>query len=328
MLEWMVSSSLLILAVLAARRLLRDRISGTVRYGLWLVVLVRLLVPVSLFSAPVSLESLLPRSPAVEEALGQTALYAFPDPERSGSFDEPLPEDAPTGVMGVRTHGQRILGAWVEYHDGCMVQTREGWTEYRFYADWRDVLFLVYLTGAAGTALVMAVSNLGFARRLRRRREAVEAAVPFGDLPVYQARGLESPCLCGLVFPAIYVTPETAEDPDMLRHVLAHEGAHWAHRDHIWSFLRCVALALHWYNPLVWKAASASRQDGELSCDQLALSYLGEGERTAYGRTLLSLLTARPRPADLLRCATTMSGGGKQVKERLERILKAPGCWR
>lgn len=324
MLEWMLSSSVLILAVLAARRLLGDRISGTVRYGLWLVVLVRLLVPVSLFSAPVSLEALLPRSPAVEEALGQTALYAFPDPEQSGTFDEPLPEDAPTGVMGVRTHGQRILGAWVEYHDGCMVQTREGWRSYRFYADWRDVLFLVYLAGAAGTALVMAVSNLGFARRLRRRREAVEAAVPFGDLPVYQARGLESPCLCGLVFPAIYVTPETAEDPDMLRHVLAHEGAHWAHRDHIWSFLRCVALALHWYNPLVWKAASASRQDGELSCDQLALAYLGEGERTAYGRTLLSLLTARPRPADLLRCATTMSGGGKQVKERLERILKAP----
>ena len=91
MLEWVISSSVLILAVLAARWLLRDRISGTVRYALWLVVLVRLLVPVSLFSAPVSLEALLPDSPAVEEALGQTALYAFPDSERSGTFDEPLP---------------------------------------------------------------------------------------------------------------------------------------------------------------------------------------------------------------------------------------------
>ena len=85
MLEWVISSSVLILAVLAARWLLRDRISGTVRYALWLVVLVRLLVPVSLFSAPVSLEALLPDSPAVEEALGQTALYAFPDSERSGT---------------------------------------------------------------------------------------------------------------------------------------------------------------------------------------------------------------------------------------------------
>ena len=110
MLEWMVSSSLLILAVLAARRLLRDRISGTVRYGLWLVVLVRLLVPVSLFSAPVSLEALLPDSPAVEEALGQTALYAFPDPERSGTFDEPLPEDVPTGVLGCASTASAFSG--------------------------------------------------------------------------------------------------------------------------------------------------------------------------------------------------------------------------
>ena len=31
MLEWVISSSVLILAVLAARYLLRDRISGTVR---------------------------------------------------------------------------------------------------------------------------------------------------------------------------------------------------------------------------------------------------------------------------------------------------------
>lgn len=322
MLEWMLSSSVLILAVLAARWLLRDRISGTVRYALWLIVLVRLLVPVQIFSAPVSMEALLPDSPAVEEALAQPALYAFP--EQSGTFSEPPPEDAPTGVVSVGTYGQRILGVWVEYHNGCSVQTREGWTEYRFYADWRDVLILAYLAGAAVTALVMAASNLRFARRLRWRREALETATPFGDLPVYQVRGLESPCLCGLVFPTVYVTPEAAKDPAMLRHVLAHEGAHWAHRDHVWSFLRCAALVLHWYNPLVWKAASASRQDGELACDQLALSYLGEGERTAYGRTLLALLTAKPHPADLMRCATTMSGGGKQVKERLERIVQAP----
>ena len=324
MLEWMVSSSLLILAVLAARRLLGERISGTARYALWLVVLARLLIPVQLFSAPVSLGALLPESPAVEEVLDETALYAFPDPELSGTFDEPLPEDAPTGVMAVGTHGQRILGAWVEYHDGCTVQTREGWTGYRFYADWRDVLILFYLAGAAVMLGVLTVSNLRFARRLRRRRVPFQPPFPYGNLPVYTVEGLSSPCLCGVVFPKIYVTGETAADTQMLRHVLSHEEAHYVHKDHIWSLLRCLALALHWYNLLVWWAAAASRQDGELACDQRALAYLGEWERTAYGRTLLSLLTARPRPGDLLQCATTMSGGGRKIKERLERIVKAP----
>lgn len=159
MLEWIVSSSVLILAVLAVRRLLRDRISGTARYALWLVVLVRLLVPVQFLSLPVDWQNLLPEAPAVEEALAQPALYAFPDPEQSGTFEEPLPEDAATGVVGVGNHGQRILGVWVERHDGCMIQTREGWTTYRFYADWRDLLFLLYLAGAAILLGVLVVSN-------------------------------------------------------------------------------------------------------------------------------------------------------------------------
>ena len=47
-----------------------------------------------------------------------------------------------------------------------------------------------------------------------------------------------------------------------LRHVLAHELTHYAHKDHIWSLLRCLALALHWYNPLVWLAAALSKRDG------------------------------------------------------------------
>lgn len=324
MLEWIISSSLLILAVLAARHLLGERISGTARYALWLVVLLRLLVPVQFLSLPVDWQSLLPETPAVEEALAQPALYAFPDPERSGTFEEPLPEDVPTGVVAVGTHGQRILGAWVEYHDGCVVQTRESWTEYRFYADWRDLLFLLYLAGAAIVLGELVVSNLRFARKLRRCRKPFQPPFPFGNLPVYTVDGLSSPCLCGVLLPKIYVTEETAADDRMLRHVLAHEEAHFAHKDHIWSLLRCLALTLHWYNPLVWWAAAASRQDGELSCDQRAMAYLGESERIAYGRTLLSLLTAKPRPGDLLQCATTMSGGGRKIKERLERIVQMP----
>lgn len=80
MLEWIVSSSVLILAVLAVRRLLRDRISGTARYALWLVVLVRLLVPVQFLSLPVDWQNLLPEAPAVEEALAQPCPVRIPGP--------------------------------------------------------------------------------------------------------------------------------------------------------------------------------------------------------------------------------------------------------
>ena len=134
------------------------------------MVLVRLLVPVSLFSAPVSLEAPAAGFSGGGGGSGPDRPVRLSGPGRSGTFDEPLPEDVPTGVLGGARPRQRILGVWVEYHDGCTVQTREGWTEYRFYADWRDMLILAYLAGAAVTAIVMAASNLRFARRLRRRR--------------------------------------------------------------------------------------------------------------------------------------------------------------
>ena len=49
--EWILSSSLLIAAVLALRFALRGRISLRLQYGLWAVVLVRLLLPVQLFTS-------------------------------------------------------------------------------------------------------------------------------------------------------------------------------------------------------------------------------------------------------------------------------------
>ena len=47
--EWVVSASVLFVIVLVLRGLLGKRISAELRYGLWSVVLVRLLLPVSLF---------------------------------------------------------------------------------------------------------------------------------------------------------------------------------------------------------------------------------------------------------------------------------------
>ena len=45
LIPWAISSVLLILAVLAVRWLTRDRLSSVNRYALWLVVLIRLLIP-------------------------------------------------------------------------------------------------------------------------------------------------------------------------------------------------------------------------------------------------------------------------------------------
>jgi hypothetical protein len=138
---------------------------------------------------------------------------------------------------------------------------------------------------------------------------------------VYVTAETETPCLFGLLRPAVYLTPQAAEDP-ALAHILAHEYTHYRHGDQIWSLLRCLALALHWFDPLVWWAAFLSRRDGELACDEGALRTLGEGERREYGRALIRMTCERR--ADPFRAATTMTGSARGLRERIRLIAERP----
>ena len=344
---WTASSALLILAVAALRALLGRRMGAGVKYALWGVVLLRLLVPVQLFTVPVPADW--------TKTLTQSAAVGGGVPIGSGAPaagapvtvgpDDPIGLESLSGGGRIEDTGHADPGAPDETGRDEVIAP---------YA-------ILWLAGAAATAAAFLVSNLSFYRRLRRVRRPLcsfsrekknqkelqvllqsggqpqfapgdETDCVIGNgiecpLPVYLAEGLPSPCLFGLFRPAVYVTPGAAADPDILRHVLAHEYTHFRHGDHIWNVLRGAALALHWWNPLVWLAAALSRRDSELACDEGTLRRLGEGERFAYGRTLLLLIGQKPRGAGLLSCATTMTGDGRSVAQRVKRIARAPKRW-
>ena len=54
MTELMITSSVLILVVIVLRHFLKGKISLRLQYALWALVLIRLLVPVTLFESPIS----------------------------------------------------------------------------------------------------------------------------------------------------------------------------------------------------------------------------------------------------------------------------------
>lgn len=302
LLNWVSTASLLTAAVLLLRAAFGRRISARLRYALWAVALARLLVPGQFFTAPVEAPRVLPEVRTVQ-TLPAGRLFPAETPPSGGEAGSPA-QAVPAPA------GEEISPAPAA----------------RKSLDLPALLGGIWLAGTAGMAAAFLLSNLNFARRLRRVRVPLETAGS-SPLPVYTAGGLPSPCLFGVLRPAVYVTPEAAADPAALRHVLAHETTHYRQGDHLWSALRCAALAVHWWNPLVWLAAALSRRDAELACDEGTLKVLGDGERRAYGNTLLSLVTARRKPGDLLRCATTMTGDKRSLRERVSRIAKAPKRW-
>ena len=93
--EVLITSSILILALIGLRAVLRGRIHPRVQYALWALVLVRLLLPVS-WSSPLSVMNAVERAPAAVEQLQRTTSAApetLPQttPAQNGILTEPAP---------------------------------------------------------------------------------------------------------------------------------------------------------------------------------------------------------------------------------------------
>ena len=325
--QWAVTSSALILIVLAVRFLFRNRLSARLRYALWGVVLLRLLVPFQVELPSPASDSLPLLASNLAPEVADVELYALRI-RSSPLLEESLQSMRDSGlkpgdVIAYEYNIHQIGGREMESVHRCFVLSEDSIDTYFFYTTLPKFLMALWVIGALCTAWTIFSSNRYFSGRLRYYRHELEGADT--PIPVYTAANLSSPCLFGVLRPAVYLSPGTAEDPDALRHILAHELTHYRHKDHIWSTLRCLALALHWYNPLVWLAVWLSKGDGELACDEGAVARLGESERIPYGRTLVDMVAARSlRPADLLSCSTAMTGGRKSIQQRVAALVKKP----
>ena len=302
--EWIVSSTVLATVVIGLRYALRGKISLRLQYGLWLLVLLRLLIPVSFGGAQFSVANAAAPSRPLGSLSQRVVTYVGGAAPEAAGVAAGLPQ------VQERPNVEKPVPAQPE------LETAGGGTPVSV----GDILLWVWIAGGAAAAMAFLWSNLRFRRRLCRSRKPL--AAEGAALRVYVTAAVETPCLFGLFRPAVYVTPEAAEDPAALPYVLAHEATHFRRGDHIWSLLRCAALVLHWYNPLVWWASALSRRDGELACDEAAVARLGESRRAAYGRTILRFSCRRP--AQLLVTATTMTGSAAGLKERIQLLAKRP----
>ena len=308
--EILLTSSVLILALLALRQLFRRTVSRRMQYALWLLVLVRLLVPVNVGTlAHNVLSAAEPVQAVVEERLDTPVLYVQDGTERRPA--QLLP--------GKESQGEPLSPP------SDAAQSAPADEYYTVTPTYRTVtlseaLTYVWYAGMAGVGAWFLFTNLRFARALRKARTPYR--VEGCRYPVYLVSALPSPCLFGVLRPAVYLNEKALQSPDALRFVLAHEQTHARHLDPLWSLLRGVCLTVYWFDPLVWLAAVLSREDCELACDEGTLRALGADERTAYGKALLALVPVCDKPQNPLLGATTMTSGKRSLKERITRIAE------
>ena len=177
-----------------------------------------------------------------------------------------------------------------------------------------DWLPLVWTFGVLVMLVYAAVSYL----RLRRR---VRATVPLEDR-VLLCDEINTPFLLGVLRPRIYL-PSRLDGPERA-HVLAHERAHLARRDHWWKPLGFLLLSVHWFNPVLWLAYVLLCRDIELACDERVIRDLDRDGVAGYSRALLDCSVSRRRIA-----ACPLAFGEVGVKQRVKNILnyRKPAFW-
>ena len=268
-LDMTVKGSLVILVVLLARLLLR-RAPKAVSYGLWIVVLLRLLCPVSI-QLPVSvLPDVAPVTPnyALDDTelsfaeVGAAAIGSVGDMVSGGSGVQQIPVKPQTSVQ--QPEVQQYISA----------SAKEIW-----------ILFCAYFW-VAGFAVMAVYSMAGTFRMKRNLREAVLI-----EKGIYQTDRYDTPFVIGLLRPRIYLPLGLEGDEKLL--ILTHEKQHIRRRDPVWKALGFLTLSIHWFNPLVWVAFICACRDMEMSCDEAVLKTMGGEVRGEYAASLLKITTGR-----------------------------------
>jgi beta-lactamase regulating signal transducer with metallopeptidase domain len=307
---WLLETSwqggVLVLLVLALRWALGDRLPARWRSALWLVVLARLVWPVSVESG-VSVYNLAPELPrgAVALVLGVNgpglperaqspitgAVREGPSPALSQSTDSAQANSGANASAAARAGGASGWGAeqaraWVEHR-----RTWGAWV----MAFWGAgaVAVLVALAFTAGRVLEVLRGAVPLVRpdldeEIVRCRRALGLV---GSVELAESARFAAPVVVGWWRPKL-VLPEglaAGLSAAEFRGVVLHELAHVKRGDVAWSWLAAAVLVVHWFNPLVWVAVWAMRRDRELACDQIALEAMPRESWADYGRTLLKL---------------------------------------
>ncbi len=245
----LTTSAVLLPLLLCSGKLHRRYKPGSC-YILWLVLCVRLLVPVWLD---------LPQPVLTVEVPG-SVLTELPVP---GSGAQPVYGD-----------------------EGNLSHSTDTWNA----LSTQEVAGLVWLGGTAVILLWQGMCYMAFRKKVLNSTVELEEdrilTRELGGTATVLRGHTDTPMTLGLLHPVI-VLPVDVQRED-LSMILLHELCHIRRRD-LWVkqlFLLCACV--HWFNPLVWRLGRTAGEAMELCCDEAVVAGQDNAFRRRYGQVLLS----------------------------------------
>ncbi|MBP7051229.1 MAG: PD40 domain-containing protein [Phycisphaerae bacterium] len=318
-----LQSAVLVIVLFGIDLLLRKRVRAVFRYCIWLLVLVKLILPPTL-SLPTGIGYWVPDPvPARFITPGP-----YVDVDRSEDVEGPLssrpePSDAVPPVQS---------SAAVVAPDDPVIPAAVSLTP----ITWKAIGLLFWLAGVLAFAVVLAqrmrfVSGLVAASRAAQGQlldllEACRRQIGVrGRVELRISEALSSPAVCGLLRPTILMPASlvTKLSPKGLKATLTHELAHIKRADLWVNALQTVLQVVYFYNPFVWLANAMIRRTCEEAVDETVLVALG-GQASDYSNTLISIGEMAFWKADFGLRLVGVAESKRALKRRIKHMLTRP----
>ncbi|MHC4575218.1 MAG: M56 family metallopeptidase, partial [Planctomycetota bacterium] len=335
----LLQSGLLILILLMVDLLLRRKVRAVFRYWIWMLVLVKLVLPASL-SSPVSLGNWIGDRMEYWNTRRPAAATELAEPPASAvSFDTlhlpqrpeataPLSVEMSPEVPAVTPSTEPAVPA----EQAPIISPAVSVTP----LTWQAVVFVVWLVVVVTMGLLLlqrAIFVRGLVAHAREANSLMNDTFEFcrkqmglkGKVRLKVSTNAASPAVCGLFRPVILVPHNLAPSLGArdLRAVLLHELAHIKRGDLWVNLIQTVLQIVYFYNPLLWLANAIIRRVREQAVDEAVLVAMGEKAKW-YPQTLVNVAKlAFKRPALSLRLIGVVESR-RALTGRVKRILNRP----
>src|SRR5665647_2089009 len=285
---------------------MKHKLSKSIQYYIWIVVLLRFIVPFSF-----------------EGSIMNDVFY---------SNKTPLEVSSQGTVQPMAGTGENIINSSIlpNVQKSVTNGVYNGDVDHsRYFTDLFNQ-YVIYLW-LLGIIIALTVNLTGYARFSKYLKQAnkpatdeenrILAALLNGQNHVRLVRNRFSttPMLIGILRPYIII-PDINFNEKQLKNILLHEIAHLKHFDIGVKWLTMIATSIHWFNPLMYFIKKEINHACELACDEAVIKDFNPTEKQAYDDTLISVVAEHKYPIGVLQA--TMSEEKETLKERLVAIIQ------
>ncbi|MCX7747361.1 MAG: M56 family metallopeptidase [Clostridia bacterium] len=315
--EWITCSSImtsvLLGFILLFKRLLRGRLDANWQYYIWVLLVLKLLIPFG----PESPTSIFNAMDFTQEKVSYGSFVIYDSlNSAANTLKRELTSD--TSLDPIET-----------VHKQGLNNTLNTWEQQGYDFTLVDV-WLIGVVLLIGISIFLLVKSWLMVKKLKEIKDVhlldllEDCKQKLGikrKITILETYNMKTPALYGLFRPTLLLPHNmlTELSANEIRYVFYHELAHLKRRDIPMNFLLGFLQILHWFNPLIWYAFYRMRQDAELACDALALSHMDPKERKDYGRMIIKMIENYVRPSRIPAMAGIL-GTKSQLKRRITMI--------